>query len=424
MFRKTLTFLFLFYILKSFGQNDPYGTFDGKFSHGNFATELQLEIKNSNGTDGIFFTSPDQNAYGIPAREVSIESDSVRFVLQSDFFRYEFAGVVQNDMLRIELRIDNKKFPFQLSRKTVVDQDPIKTEDISFRSGSNLLYGTIYNPVKSNGKALYLVTSSGNQDRSASRAEALYFASSGYVTFHIDKRGTGKSEGNWEEASIEELCADDLEAISYLADHNNLNFCNIGLIGSSQGAAKVPYLLSSLPELGFGILVSCPASTLLESDLNFWKNRTREHLSEEDLIRAETIQRSVFECIAGDLSKEELKTVLEKVKNEPWMSQVWVPELDALTVDKKLNYTPIPYFQDLTQPLLVIQGGSDEIIPSQSLKIIQDRTEKNNTKSKYLLIEKADHAMKFAGESDFPDWPSIHPDYRRNVSEWLERLHP
>ncbi len=424
MFRKTFAFLFLFNIMNSFGQNDPYGTFDGKFSHGNFTTELQLEIRNSNGTDRVFFSSPDQNAYGIPAREVSIESDSVGFVLQSDFFRYEFAGVVKNDMLRIELRIDNQKFPFQLSRKTVMDQDPIKTEDISFRSGSNLLSGTIYYPEQNNGKALYIVTSSGNQDRSASRAEALFFARSGYVTFHIDKRGTGKSEGNWQEASIEELCADDLEAISYLADHNNLNFSNIGLIGSSQGAAKVPYLLSSLPELGFGILVSCPASTLLESDLNFWKNRTREHLSEEDLIRAETIQRSVFQCIAGDLSKETLKTVLEKVKNEPWMSQVWVPELDAVTVDKKLNYTPIPYFQDLTQPLLVIQGSADEIIPSQSLKIIQDRTEKNNTKSKYLWIEKADHAMMFTGKSDFPYWPSIHPDYRRSVSEWLERLHP
>ncbi len=344
------------------------------------------------------------------------------FVLQSDLFRYEFDGFVQSDTLRLELTIDNKKYPFLLSRRAVATQDPIKTEDISFRSGTNLLSGTVYYPEKSNGKAIYLVTSSGNQDRSASRAEALFFARSGYISFHIDKRGTGESEGNWQEASIEELCADDLEAISYLKNHNNLAFSSIGLMGSSQGAAKVPYLLSSLPELGFGILVSCPASTLLESDLNYWKNRTREHLSEEDLLRAENIQRSVFHYIAGGLSKDELKTAIDQVKNEPWMSHVWVPELDSVELDKKLNYTPIPYLQNLKQPLLVVQGSSDQIIPSQSLKIIQELTEKSNTKNKYLFIEKADHAMMFKGDSDFPYWPSLHPDYRPSVSEWLDRL--
>lgn len=422
MIQKILLFLLTLSICRVSGQNDPYGEFSGKFSYGNFSTELLIEIVNEQGTNHVFFTSPEQNAYGIPAQEVRIDSDSILFALQSDSFKYQFDGFVQNDSLRLLLTIDNKHFLFQLARTTTTDKDPIKTEDISFRSGSNLLSGTVYYPEKSNGKAIYLVTSSGNQDRSASRAEALFFARSGYISFHIDKRGTGRSQGNWQKASIEELCADDLEAISYLKDHKNLVFNDIGIAGSSQGASKVPYLLSSLQELGFGILVSCPASTLLESDLNYWKNRTREHLSEDDLLRAENIQRSVFNFIAGNLSKEELKTVIEHVKNEPWMSHVWVPELDSVTVDKKLNYTPIPYLQNLKQPLLVVQGSSDQIIPSQSLKIIQDLTEKSNTKNKYLFIEKADHAMMFKGDSDFPFWPSLHPDYRRSISEWLERL--
>jgi alpha-beta hydrolase superfamily lysophospholipase len=403
-------------------QNSLEDKYSGVFRHGNFSTDIIIDIHQKNDLNQVFFSSPEQNAYGIPAREVAIESDSIAFVLQSDFFRYEFKGEFQGDSLNMNLSIEKNVYPFVLIKSSAFQEEQFSSRDIRFRSGNLLLYGTLYLPEKPNGKAIYLVTSSGNQDRSASRAEAQFLARQGYITLHADKRGTGLSDGNWQEAGIPELCMDDIQAINYLSEINNLNYSNIGIKGSSQGASKVPYILSKMPELGFGIVVSCPASTLLDSDLNYWKNRTRKELSEDELNQAAEIQRSVFLFIAGEIPREELGNQIERIRNETWMSEVWVPELDSVRTDQKLNYTPMPFFEQLKKPILVIQGSSDEIIPSHSLKTIQGLTENNNPRNRYVELKNADHSMMLQGESDFPYWPALHPSYRSEMLKWLNQL--
>jgi fermentation-respiration switch protein FrsA (DUF1100 family) len=419
---KMMLFLLVLSLSPARSQNMNEDQYSGEFLFGNFSTDLIIDIDRQNGSDQVFFSSPQQNAFRIPAREIVMNTDSIEFVLQSDSYKYVFKGSIRGDSLDLNLTIDNAVFPFTLLKKTKIDRKQVKSRDIRFRSGNMLLYGTVYFPVKPNGKAIYLVTSSGNQDRSASRDEAQFFARQGYITLHTDKRGTGLSDGNWHDASIPDLCADDIKAITYLAETNSLNYNNIGLKGSSQGASKIPYILSKMPQLGFGIVVSCPASTLLESDLNYWKNRTRNKLSEGDLIKAEKIQRSVFLYISGELSEEELEAQIKSVRNESFMNYVWVPDLDSVQTDLKLSYTPVPYFKQLKQPLLVIQGSADEIIPSQSLKKIQSLTENENPRNRYLELQKADHAMMFNGQSDFPYWPGLHPDYRNEMIEWLKQL--
>ncbi len=419
---RLLFFFLVLCFLTAESQSSIENKYSGVFRYGNFSTEITIDINQNNDLSQVFFSSPEQNAYGIPAREIAIESDSIEFVLQSDFFRYEFKGEFQGDSLNMNLSIEKNDYPFTLIRSSAFQEERISSRDIRFRSGNLLLYGTLYLPEKSNGKAIYLVTSSGDQDRSASRAEAQFLARQGYITLHSDKRGTGLSDGNWQEADIPELCMDDIQAITYLSETNGLDYSNIGIKGSSQGASKVPYILSKMPELGFGIVVSCPASTLLDSDLNYWKNRTRKELSEDELNQAAEIQRSVFLFIAGEIPREELSNRIERVKNETWMSKVWVPELDSVRIDQKLNYTPMPFFKQLKKPILVIQGSSDEVIPSHSLKTIQGLTENNNRGNRYVELKNADHSMMFQGESDFPYWPALHPGYRSEMLKWLNQL--
>ena len=114
------------------------------------------------------------------------------------------------------LTVDGSSYDFKLQKEIKSTNTFVKTKDIRLRSQGLLLYGTIYYPEKPNGKAIYLVTSSGDQDRSSSRAEALLFSKAGYISFHIDKRGTGISDGNWQLATIPELCEDDLHALEFL----------------------------------------------------------------------------------------------------------------------------------------------------------------------------------------------------------------
>jgi len=417
----------VFSFLLGFAQNaDPSGIYRGIFKHGKFQTDIEIDISVDNDQVDVKFNSLAQNAFGIPAGDVNISADSLAFALQSDYYRYDFKcfPIGETSMKGI-LSVDGNSYDFNLE-KELTDKNnanTVKTRDVRLQSQGLFLYGTIYYPEKPNGKAIYLVTSSGDQDRSGSRAEAILFSRAGYISFHIDKRGTGNSDGNWHIANIPELCEDDLHALEFLHQSEQIDYKNIGIKGSSQGATKVPYILKKQPELAFGIAVSCPASTLLESDLNYWKNRNIKEIGEENIQSAAKAQGAVFQYIAGDLTKASLEQIIDEYKSQPWFSHIWVPDLDSVEIDKKLNYSPLPYFEDNKSPLLVIEGTRDEIIPKGSLDLIKSTIGKQgNKKNEFLSLKGANHSMMFQDNADFPYWSSLHPDYMSSMLKWIAHL--
>jgi len=426
-YKLKISFLSLFIFLSQIvvaQENKIKGSYKGSFNFGNFQSDLSLDIKQTKDQYDIQFTSLDQNAFGIPARDIKIHQDSIKFALQSDSYRYEFKGILlNNNVLQIILEVDGNSFEFQLHKEAKNDSDGVKSKEIRFRSENLLLYGTVYYPVKPNGKAIYLVTSSGNNDRSASRAEALMFAQNGFITMHTDKRGTGISDGNWQKADMPTLCNDDILAIQYLSQIEKLALKQIGIKGSSQGASKVPYIMSKLPDLMFGIAVSCPGSTLLESDLNYWKNRNKTIIDSQYLDQATQMQKSVFQYISGDLSKDKLEVAIQANKYESWFEHIWIPEPEEVETDLKLNYSPLPYFKLVKQPLLVLQGSMDQVIPTSSLTIIKESIPSyKRSKNKYKMLKGADHSMMFKGKSDFPYWQTLHPDYTNIMLKWVDKL--
>lgn len=415
--------LFISQILVS-QQTDFSGLFQGNFKHGDFETDLEFDIQSTEDSYSIKFNSLSQNAFGIPAGDIKVTHDTLQFALQSDNYRYDFISTLNkgNKLLTL-LQVDGNSYELKLLKENQTQSTNSKSKDIRFRSEGLLLYGTIYYPEKHNGKAIYIVTSSGNQDRSASRAEALLFAKAGYISFHIDKRGTGISDGSWQLASIPELCADDLHALEFLHQSEKIDFANIGIKGSSQGGTKIPYILKEQPKLAFGVVVSCPASTLWESDLNYWKNRNTGVINAADISDASKLQGAVFQYIAEIMSREDLEKKIEANRSKSWFDRIWIPELDQIDFDKKLNYSPLPYFKNNKSPMLVIQGSKDEIIQLNSLALIEQTIgEKGNRKNKYIELKGANHAMMQSDDTDFPYWQSLHPKYIKSMLKWIKTL--
>ncbi|MDN3643995.1 prolyl oligopeptidase family serine peptidase [Lutimonas halocynthiae] len=424
-----MKYIYLFFLF-SFSQliiaqgNDFSGLYTGTFKHGKFKTDVEFDIQATDEFYAIKFNSLSQNAFGIPAGDIKVENDTLKFALQSDYYRYDFSSTLnKNNELLTVLHVDGNSYDLKLKKENQTESATFKSKDIRFRSEGLLLYGTIYYPENHNGKAIYIVTSSGNQDRSGSRAEALLLAKAGYISFHIDKRGTGISDGNWEMSSIPELCADDLHALEFLHQSEKIDFADIGIKGSSQGGTKIPYILKEQPKLAFGIVVSCPASTLWESDLNYWKNRNAEVIGNADIADASELQGAVFQYIAEIISREDLEKKIEVNKSKTWFDKVWIPELDQVDFDKKLDYSPLPYFEHNTSPMLLIQGSKDEIIQLNSLEIIEKTIgKKGNKKNQYTELEGANHAMMQLDNTDFPYWQSLHPKYMDSMLKWIKTL--
>lgn len=405
-------------------KDEKTGNFSGIFKHGNFSDKILFEMEQDSASFNVFFTSLEQNANRIPLQNVELKGDSINFKLQSDFHIYSFRNkwIDNYSKLQGSLKVDTITTLYTLEKELLDNNKAPLSEEVSFESSGLSLNGTIWHPDNNEGKVLIIVTSSGNSDRSASRAEAILFAQLGFTTFHYDKRGTGNSEGNWNIATIEELLADDVTAIEYFSNKTGIPLKEIGIKGSSQGAAKIPYILSELENLKYGIAVSCPGVTLLESDLNYWRNRNADVIGKE-IDAATKFQLKVFEFIAGKLSRTDLEKAINNEKSNSWFPNVWVPNLDEVQTDKKLLYSPIPYFETTKQPILILQGTKDEIIPKNSYETISEALVKSdNDNFKTILLEGTSHSMYYVGESDFPFWSKLHPDYLTTIENWINTV--
>ncbi|MUP38536.1 hypothetical protein GNY23_11990 [Labilibaculum sp. 44] len=409
---------------KEIKKGDKTGNYSGVIKHGNFFDKILFEIEQDSASFKVFFTSLEQNANRIPFQGIVLSGDSISFKLQSDFYTYSFKNkwIENNSKLQGTLTVDTITVPYTLEKELLVNKQNPKNEDVSFESNELKLNGTIWYSKNGGSKAIVILTSSGNSDRSASRAEAIMFAQRGFTAFHYDKRGTGNSDGNWQAATIEELSMDDINAIKYFSDKTGIPLTNIGIKGSSQGATKIPYVLGELKDLKYGIAVSCPGVTLLESDLNYWRNRNAEALG-KDIEDAAVLQGKVFEYIAGELSRTEIEKALAIEKSESWFANIWVPNLDEVKTDKKLLYSPIPYFETTKQPILILQGTLDEIIPANSHEFISNAlTKSSNSNFETILLDGASHSMYYVGESDFPYWSKLHPDYLKTIEDWINTV--
>lgn len=398
------------------------GTYKGVFTQGNFTDAISFEIKKDSTEWQVLFSSLEQNAFQIPARNVTVKGDSINFILQSDKYKYDFTNILneRKNQLKGTLKVDTVVVTYTLKKLNLTQQNGPTPEEVHFQHNGLMFGGTIWKPEKPSKKAIIFITSSGGGDRSGSRAEAIYFAEKGLTTFHYDKRGTGVSEGNWQSSNMGDLISDDMNAINYFSEQTGTPISQIGIKGSSQGATKVPYILNKLKDLNFGIAVSCPGSTLLESDLNYWKNRNRQALG-DNLENAALLQRRVFAHIAGKISRTELDKAIENEESKPWFNSVWIPNLDEVMTDEKLLYSGLPYFEKTKQPLLIIQGTDDEIIPIDSHVVITEALEKaNNKKHTTVLLENANHSMYNTGKSDFVYWAKLHEDYLRTIDEWVK----
>ena len=115
-----------------------------------------------------------------------------------------------------------------------------------------------------------------------------------------------------------------------------------------------------------------------------------------------------------------MEKAIETEKSKPWFTSIWIPNLDEVQTDEKLAYTGVPYFEKTVQPLLIIQGTDDEIIPTDSHVVISEALKKaNNKKHTTVLLQNANHSMYNTGKSDFPYWAKLHNDYLKTIDEWI-----
>lgn len=154
-----------------------------------------------------------------------------------------------------------------------------KVEELEFVSRGDKLSGSIVFPVGKVHAAVVFVHGSGEQTRNMGWAER--FAGDGMAALVYDKRGVGKSGGEYEskqsvsEKNIVLLAEDAVAALNALSSHPALKGVPLGLTGISQAGWIVPLAAEKTSAVDFMVLWSGPVCKVSEEDI--YSKYTADH---------------------------------------------------------------------------------------------------------------------------------------------------
>lgn len=178
-----------------------------------------------------------------------------------------------------------------LGRAVAADLPCCAETEIEYLNQEFRLAGVLLQPLAEGAfPAAVILQGSGASDRSNAwaRLVAETLVQKGMATLLTDKRGSGRSRGDWRTASFEDLARDALAGVAAIRDRPGIRSDLVGLVGLSQGGHVAP-LAATLGEVAFVVDLVGGALPMKETFFHELEQTYRQHgLSEpqiEDLQR-------------------------------------------------------------------------------------------------------------------------------------------
>jgi len=203
----------------------------------------------------------------------------------------------------------------------------------------------------------------------------------GIAVLRYDKRGIGKSTGNYDNATTADFASDAEAALAFLKSRKQIDARKIGIIGHSEGALIAPMLASRSSDVAWIVMLAGPATSgeqtmLLQSDLitragGMTDEQVAKSLEFDKqsylLVRQEkdrsSLENKLGELVkASDLGPEMAPAFLQRQIH--WTSSPWFRYF--------LDYDPVPALQKTKCPVLALSGEKDlQVPPKENLPLIK-----------------------------------------------------
>ena len=252
---------------------------------------------------------------------------------------------------------------------------PVAREEVTFKNGDVTLAGTLLLPAaKGKRSAIVFTHGGGPQLREVFWGLGYLYAARGFAVLSYDKRGVGKSTGNWGAASFEDLADDAVAAAKFLQARTDIAANQIGFWGLSQGGWIAPLAASRFPDAAFAIALSggglSPAKQeMFDSEYEL----SKAGYTADEVKDALAFQKLKNEIIASPFSPssnakwDEYARARATAKDKKWFRH---PGIDVRGPEKRDDpfwthmrrfyfYDPAPTLRASKAPLLAIFGELD-----------------------------------------------------------------
>jgi pimeloyl-ACP methyl ester carboxylesterase len=212
-----------------------------------------------------------------------------------------------------------------------------------------------------------ILQGSGASDRTNQWARAISdeLVRKGIAVLLTDKRGSGKSEGNWQTSDFSDLAADAIAGVEYLRQRKEIDSERVGLVGLSQGGWVAPLAAAKSEQVAFVISVSAASVSFAEQTFTEMGNTARQAgLSEKQVHEVLELNRAAA-AYATTGNWANYAKLREEALKSPWSKIAegfpGSPDLPIWTFLRGVGgYDPIPYWIQVTEPTLILYGEKDE----------------------------------------------------------------
>jgi uncharacterized protein len=433
------------------------GTWQGALETNGMRFRLQLHV--SHDTQGNLVAaldSIDQGINGFPATNVSQKDSAVHFDLPAVGGSYEgtlkaaknaISGTWTQGENSTALTFQRSDQILELRRpQTPAKPHPYREVELSFPNSKAAvsLAGTLTMP-RGPGPfpAAILLAGSGPLDRDEADdghrpflVLADYLTRKGIAVLRYDKRGVGKSTGNYDEATTADFASDAEAALSFLKTRKEIATGKIGLVGHSEGGIIAPMIASHSSDVAWIVMLAGSATKgeetlLLQSDLitraagmsDEQVAKSLEFDKQSYLLVREEKDRAMRESKLGELIKVSgLGPAMPPAflqRQIHWISSPWFRFF--------LDYDPVPALQKTKCPVLALSGEKDlRVPPKENLPLIRKALQEAGNKDVQVtelpgLNHLFQHCVTGLPTESRAIEETFAPEALQAISEWIVR---
>jgi dienelactone hydrolase len=213
-----------------------------------------------------------------------------------------------------------------------------------------------------------------------------YLTQKGIVVLRTDKRGVGKSGGDYATATTSDFASDAEAGVAYLVTRPEVDPHKIGLIGHSEGGVIAPMVATADPSVAFIVLMA--GSGVPGIDI----------IVEQTLRISEAGGQSHEEAEKGAAEERKILTLVEQEKDDAELAkklrEVLAGKVPEATLNAQIKALSSPWYREFIQydpstalskvkcPVLALIGEKDlQVPPDLNLPAIRKALEISGNKN-------------------------------------------
>ncbi len=262
------------------------------------------------------------------------------------------------------------------------------SKDVTFenKKANVTLAGTLTIPdSKGTFPAVLLIPGSGPHDRDeAILGHKIFLVLADYLTRHgiavlrVDKRGIGKSTGDYAATTTMDFASDALAGVNYLLTVKQVNHRKIGLIGHSEGGIIAPIVADESPNVAFVVLLGGPGVSGYKIILSQLAAIDRASgVSDSSVNAALAVEKKLLHIVMTEKDSAKaaggLRRVLEtELKQTSGEADANISQLLSPWYRSFLAYDPVPALRKLKCPVLAVWGSKDlQVPPAENMPAVE-----------------------------------------------------